>query len=313
MHVETRRILREIARQAQLGLITRTQLKGIAVTPSWLRSQLRTGELCQLEADVFALGDSWEGANPPWRMEALAACLQRGTHARLAFASAARIWGLAEGQNTTSDRLQVVVPISRAFRSTQRVQVHRTNRLTTKDVATYGELPVTTVARTLVDLAGAMSPSQVERLVDDSLVRDLTTVPLLSGAVRRNSHRGCVGGPLLRATLALWEAGSVESHAEVEVLRWLLNSGIPEPVRQLEVTGPDGRRLRVDLAWPVARVVLEVDGFAHHHGPRKLSADHERRSILAARGWHVLTTTVAEVRRGGANLLAALSALGVPG
>lgn len=72
---------------------------------------------------------------------------------------------------------------------------------------------------------------------------------------------------------------------------------------------PDGRRLRVDLAWPQSRVVLEVDSFAHHHGPRQLSADHERRSVLAGLGWQVLTTTVAEVRGGGTSLLGALRAL----
>ena len=72
--------------------------------------------------------------------------------------------------------------------------------------------------------------------------------------------------------------------------------------RACEAVGGRRRRrtsaLRVDLAWPEARVVLEVDGFAHHHGPRQLSADHERRSVLTSLGWSVLTTTVAEVRRG---------------
>jgi hypothetical protein len=207
--------------------------------------------------------------------------------------------------------VHVLVPGEKGFRSTQRVRVHRTNRLPSSDVTSVAGLPVTTVARTIIDLAGSLSAESVERVVDDALVRRLTTVPLLSGALGRNAHRGCRGGPLVRAALGLWSVGPLESHAETEVLRWLLAAGVPEPVPQLEVAVPGGRRLRVDLAWPEARVALEVDGFAHHHGPRKLSADHERRSVLAALGWRVLTTTVAEVRRGGVNLMAALRALGV--
>ena len=311
MRALTVTVLRRLAAEAQLGLVTRAQVTAASATASWLRTQIRVGSLRQLEADVFVLTDSFEGVEPPWHVEALAACLQRGPDARLGFATAARIWGLAEGQNATSDPLHVVVPVGQGCRNTNRVQVHRTKRLTTQDVAVFGYLPVTTVARTLLDLAASLTSTQVERAVDDALVRELTTVPLLTGALRRNAHRGCTGSTALRAALALWNVGAVESHAEAEVLRWLLAAGVPEPVRQLEITTADGKRLRVDFAWVAARVVLEVDGFAHHHGPRKLSADHERRSFLASQGWHVLTTTMAEVRRGGGQLQAALRRLRV--
>jgi hypothetical protein len=307
----TERLLRELRGKARLGLVTRAQVHAVPATPSWLRSQLSIGRLQQIEADVFVLERSWEGEDFPWNIKALAACLQRGPDARLAFGSAAKVWDLVDGQNPDSDYVHVVVPASRAFRSTERVEVHRSRRLTSSDVTTVGSLPVTTGARTVIDLASSLSPAAVERVVDDALVRGITTVPLLAGALKRNAHRGCRGGPAVREALSLWQAGGVESHAEVAVLRWLLVAGMPAPVRQLVVVLPDGKRLRVDLAWPVERVVLEVDGFAHHHGPRKLSVDHERRSVLTALGWHVLTTTVAEVRRGGSNLLAALRALGV--
>ncbi len=260
---------------------------------------------------MFVLSGSLDSDEVPWEVEALAACLQRGRDARLGSASAARIWQLSEGQNATSDRIEVVVPAGRAFRSTNRVQVHRTRRLTSQDVTTFGGVPVTTVARTLIDLGASLSPAAVERVVDDALVRGLTTVPLLSGSLKRNAHRGCTGAGHVRAALELWHGGALESHAETEVLRWLLRAGVSEPARQLEVVVRDGKRFRLDLAWPARRVALEVDSYAHHHGPRKLSADHERRSAIASMGWQVLTTTVAEVRRGGASLLAALEASGV--
>jgi hypothetical protein len=99
----------------------------------------------------------------------------------------------------------------------------------------------------------------------------------------------------------------MQSHAEVATARWLRESGFPAPVAQMAVEGPDRRRWFVDFGWPAFRVVLEVDSFAHHHGPRKLSRDHERRSAIEAAGWRVLSTTVAEIERGGAMLKAALT------
>ncbi len=311
MRNETSRRLEQLAAAARLGLVTRQQAEGLGAGVSWLRCQVGKGRLRQLEADVFIVCSSVGGTDVPWQVEALAACLQRGTHARLGFQSAGRVWGLRCGGGPEAGRLHIVVPGPAAPRSTQRVSVHRTRRLTPADVTTYGELPVTTAARTIVDLAATLPVRDVERLVDDALVRGVTTVPLLSGCMGRNSRRGLAGTLALRAAIDLWLDGGLESHAESEVLRFLLRHRVPSPQRQVEVRAPDGRRLRVDLAWPIPRVVLEIDSFAHHHGPRQLSADHERRSVLAGLGWQVLTTTVAEVRRGGGNLLGALRTLGV--
>ena len=204
VRTETERLLRELADRSRLGLVTRDQTVAVSASPSWLRSQLRMGRLRQIEADVFALHGSWKGDDPPWAVEALAACLQRGPQARLGFASAARIWGLAAGQNTTGDRLHVVVPAARAFRDTHRVKVHRTRRLTSRDVTTYAELPVTTVSRTLIDLAASLTPTAVELVVDDALVRALTTVPLLAGALNRNAHRVVAAG---RSCGRRWPSG----------------------------------------------------------------------------------------------------------
>jgi very-short-patch-repair endonuclease len=179
--------------------------------------------------------------------------------------------------------------------------------LATADLATYDRLPVTTAARTIVDLAARLDDATVERLVDDSLVRCVTTVPLLSGCLSRNSVQGRTGSGAVRSALALWERGTMQSHAEVVVARWLRRMGFPTPVAQMVVPQPNGRHWRVDFGRPEFRVVLEVDSFEHHHGPRKLSRDHERRSGIEAEGWRVLSTTVAEIERGGHALKAALT------
>jgi hypothetical protein len=298
---EIRRQLRPIANR-QLGLLSRRQVLQTAATVQWLAHRLRTGELETLEAGLYLLSDHPR----TWEVDALAACLTRGPAARLAFSSAAKVFGLVEGQRHDG-HVEVLVRHGTAYPSSEAVTVHRTRRLVSADVAIYGVLPVTTVARAVVDLATQLDDAKVERLVDDSLVRGLTSVPLLSGCLSRNSGRGHRGGASVRSALALWEHGVMQSHAEVATARWLRQSGFPAPVAQMAVTGTDGHRWFVDFGWPAFRAVLEVDSFAHHHGPRKLSRDHERRSAIEAAGWRVLSTTVAEIERGGPMLKAALT------
>ena len=242
-----------------------------------------------------------------WEVEALATCLARGRSARLAFGTAARVWSLAEGQDF--ERLHVLVPMGVHRHTDDRVEVHHTRRLANSDIAVFDRLPVTTVARTILDLATVLSADRVERLVDDALVRDLTTVPLLSASLQRNGGSGRVGTVAVRKALDEWSAGPLESHAEVDLARWLRRTGLPRPVRQFEIGRPDGTLARVDFAWPARHVALEMDGFAHHHGPRKLAADHERRAALSAQGWLILTTTPGELRQGAPALRAALQQL----
>ena len=61
MRALTVTVLRRLAAEAQLGLVTRAQVTAASATASWLRTQIRVGSLRQLEADVFVLTDSFEG------------------------------------------------------------------------------------------------------------------------------------------------------------------------------------------------------------------------------------------------------------
>lgn len=228
MRSETSRRLGELTQQAKLGLITRQQAERCGAGAAWLRGQVQRGRLHQLETDVFFVAGTSVGDEVSWEVAALAACLQRGPQARLGFQSAARVWGLPR-TGPDGGRLHVVVQGTSRPRASRRVVVHRARRLTLADVTTYGELPVTTAARTIVDLASTLRSSDVEGLVDDALVRGVTTVPLLSGSIRRNGRRGLAGTLALRSAIELWSGGGLESHAEAEVLRFLLRHGVPAP------------------------------------------------------------------------------------
>jgi very-short-patch-repair endonuclease len=286
----------------QLGLFTRSQAYKAGVTWRWLQLHVHSGQLAAVEPGVFLL----PGRSRTWEVEALAACLACGRSARLAYGTAARIWSLADGRTSS---LHVLVRAGVRSGTGAKVHIHHARNLVNADTALFGHLPVTTVARTILDLATVLSSDRIERIVDDALVRDLTTVPLLTASLRRNSGRGRTGCGAVRSALEEWSAGPLESHAEVDLARWLRRCGLPRPARQYDIKRPDGSEARVDFAWPGRLVVLEMDGYAHHHGPRKLAADHERRTALAAQGWMVLTTTPSELRQGAPALRDALERL----
>jgi hypothetical protein len=274
-------------------------------TRAWIRWQVEVGFLVRCDPGVLRLGEMAE----TWESEALRACLARGSGAVLSFGTAARLRGLDLG-SWPEERLEVSVPHSTGHRSSELVRVHATRRLVSSDRCTWGRLPVTTVARTIIDVAGAgaLQPDRLGRLIDDALLSNKTTVVLLQSVLAR-SGRGRPGVRAVERALTPWLNGGVESHAEAEVLRLVLAAGFKAPVCQFEIRDGTSVVARVDFAWPRERLVLEVDGFRFHDGPVQFVADRHRANLLAARGWWVISTTVREMRTDPTAVWAALASL----
>lgn len=248
------------------------------------------------------------GVDETWDSKALGACLSRSSEAVLSFGTAARIRALDLGP-WPEQRIEVSVPRSTGCRSTGLVRVHSTRHLASSDRCRWGALPVTTVARTILDLAGTgrLPPDRVGRLVDDAVLSDKTTLPLLQSLISRSRRSGLRGVRSIERALEPWLNGGVESHAEAEVLRLLLAAGLPAPACQHVVRDGATFVARVDFAWPAKQLILEVDGFRFHDGPTKFVEDRHRDNRLAALGWRVIRTTVREVRSDATAVLAALA------
>jgi very-short-patch-repair endonuclease len=101
------------------------------------------------------------------------------------------------------------------------------------------------------------------------------------------------------------EGAALESRLEVKVWRLLLRSGLPKPARQHRVE-LDGRRYRLDFAWPSFRVAVEADGFTTHGGRQAFNADRRRIAILGSAGWRVVPVTWDDATARGDEWLAAL-------
>jgi very-short-patch-repair endonuclease len=180
------------------------------------------------------------------------------------------------------------------------VVVHR-SPLVAADIGWRGPIPVTRPARTLLDLAG-VAPRLVEGALDDAVVRGLTTLGAVGRMLDRTGGNGRTGTSLLRELVAARSAGQAptESPLEDRLVDLLRRQGLPEPVRQHEVTVPDGGVVRLDLAYPHVKVGIEADGRVWHSGRADFTRDRQRANRLAHAGWTLLRYGWADLQRAGA-------------
>jgi len=184
------------------------------------------------------------------------------------------------------------VTAARSRKARADILVHTSRRLQADDRVVKEAIPVTSVARTLVDLAEVLSDVRLARAVHEAEVRrifDLEAVEAALGRVsgRRGRHR-------LRRVLAAYrpEDHELESEAERRFRALCRRYGLPNPRPQL-IEG-----YRVDFYWPQARLAVEVDGAAFHHTRRAFHADRARDRALAALGIQVLRVTWPDLDRG---------------
>jgi very-short-patch-repair endonuclease len=165
-------------------------------------------------------------------------------------------------------------------------------------------IPVTTVARTIFDLASLVSPArrrrglvaltdaQVERALDDAMARG---VPLeqFERVLASLAGRGRAGTRLMRDLVLERSSGEAVTESELEDLVEVVLSefGIELPSRQVSVGGTEAPVGRVDFVFRHERVVLEADGRRHHTALRDAEADRWRDLDLAAAGYVAIRVT----------------------
>jgi hypothetical protein len=166
----------------------------------------------------------------------------------------------------------VSVPGNGGRKRVEGIRIHRRRSFTAADVTTRDGLPITTVERTLLDLAA----TQPRRTVEQALISaeaqrlvDPTTRTALAA-----SHRP--GAPLLRAVLD-GPRQETESPLEELFLELCENHHLPTPLTQVQLG-----RYRADFLWPQQKVIVEVDSHGYHR--RRFEQDRERDAELAARG-----------------------------
>lgn len=150
-------------------------------------------------------------------------------------------------------------------------------------------IPVTTLARSIVDAAGVLTEQELARVVNEAVSRKMVQLRhIVDAAGRVEAAPGRLGSGRLHAVLSTWtDAIEPDSAAEAAAIRRIRVFGLPAPVTQHEVFDQDGRFVaRLDMAWPDQRVAREYDSL-RFHGPDRIEPDEERLQALERLGWDV--------------------------
>jgi hypothetical protein len=275
----------EIAARArkQLGLITRRDLAGLDYTRRQIDHLIWSGHLVPVRRGVFRLC----GAAPNWRVAAMAAVLAAGEGAVLSHRSAGVLWDMND-QHEGNGLLEITAP---RMRRLQGVWAHRAG-VGPKEVTRRFGIPVTTVERTLLDLANSVDAEELGRLCDEALRRRILTLAKLRAVV--DAHQG-PGRRKLKPILAVlgdripgYDPGA--NDWEFRMDRMWDEMGLPAAERQYRIS--IGRKTyRLDLAIVGLKIAVEWNGFDPHGRRGNLDRDSDRRAALAAAGWYPLDFT----------------------
>ena len=228
----------------QHGVVTRGQLVELGIDRGAIAHRLRCGRLHRIHQSVFAVGHPVLSRHGVWTAAVLAA----NPGAVLRHRSAAALWTIRE---TARVEAEVIVPRHRRRRPA--VQVHHV-RLAADEVTEQHGIPVTTPARTSLDLAEVLtSRGQLERAIHEAEYRRLTSPLSLDALLAR--HAGRRGTAVLREILARGRLGETITRSELEerFLAFLDAHHLPRP-RTNQRIGP----IEVDCMWPDARLVAEA-------------------------------------------------------
>ncbi|WP_182920328.1 hypothetical protein [Nocardioides cavernaquae] len=216
-----------------------------------------------------------------------AAKLVLAHHAVVSDRSAAWLHGIDAfdpGALAHPPRLEVVSPAS-ATRVRREGVLGGSRALLREDVQIIDGVAVTTPVRTAADLACLRGRSAAfAAMCAFARHHGVSRADLVAIAERYKGRRGVTQ---LRA-LAPLVTGQCESPREAWTLLAIVDAGLPIPEPQVEIDVPGYGRVRLDLAYRLARIAVEYDGEEHHSSPEEQVHDEERRQALRDAGWAVI-------------------------
>jgi very-short-patch-repair endonuclease len=272
-----------IARLAarQHGVVALWQLTALGISTSGVSRRVADGRLRRIHRGVYAVGPL--DRRGYW-MAAVLAC---GEGALLSHRDAAMLWNLRPANRTTID---VTAPGARGRRRS-RITVHGAARLHPDDRAEVEGIPVTSLPRTLLDLAEVTSAQQLRRAYEAAERHGFLNIRALNELVARSNGRR--GLPDLRALLDYDPAHAVGSKSDLEsqFLDLVREAGLPLPQLNVLVAG-----FMVDAYWPRGRLVVELQSWEHHGHRQAFERDNERLGRLQVAGYSVLPLTYRHLR-----------------
>jgi very-short-patch-repair endonuclease/predicted transcriptional regulator of viral defense system len=261
----------------QHGVVAKRQLRALGVGEGAVKHRLRLGRLRTIHRGVYAIGQGPISMRGRW----LAAVLACGDGALLSHRSAAALWGLTGIHRGPVD---VTSPCGRSSRTG--IALHRCE-IAEGDRAINGDIPVTSVPRTLVDLATALDRTRLNRAFEEADRLRLLDMRAMAQACERAKGRRGIGN--LRSLIEQARAPSyTRSPLENRFLEFYRRhlADLPPPHTNVSILGQEA-----DACWPRHRLVVEMDSWEFHGHRAAFERDRARDAALQAAGYRVIRLT----------------------
>lgn len=263
---------------AHHDLVTTAALRGAGLDPSQIRALVRDGILQRIVRGLYRL----RGTRTP-EQDAAAATMRHGRSAA-SHVTALFVHGLDE---QPPELPLITLPPGHTGRGA--IASIRRSPLAPIDRTHRQRIPVTTVARSIVDAAEQLSLSELGAVMNEAISRKMVTVSMVASALDRvETEPGRIGSGRVREVLLGWtDAIKPDSPAEAAAIRRIVSHGLPAPTTQHSIVDEDGEFVaRVDMAWPDDKVIREYDS-DRYHGPDQIERGERRLQRLEALGWTV--------------------------
>jgi hypothetical protein len=247
------------------GLVTRKQLLAAGMSRLQIQRRLEKGVLVPAYEGVYWVGHREHNAQARYR----AAVLACGDGVVLSGKAAAHLWGLLKGPPPMPE---VITPTERRIKG---IRTRRSRRIDPRDVTTLRGIPVTTVPRTIVDLAAELTEEALALVCHEAGVKYRTTPAQVDAVLaRRPNAKGAA-----RARLV--------THGDVHVALSKLEHGFLRLLRAeklpLPITNKIASERRVDCRWPEYHVTVELDSYRFHNSRHSWEQGYEREREAYAR------------------------------
>ena len=265
----------------QFGVVAHRQLRALGFTDDQIDWRIRTGRLHPVHRGVYAVGHR-RLKRERWWMAAVLAC---GPDALLSHGDGAVLWGIRRSASLA--RIHVTTLTAARGRGRRAgIVVHQPCSLHDDDRALVDGIPVTSVARTLLDLCDVLRCDQVDRAVEESERLGLFDLTQADAVIERT--RGRRARRMLASAVAAYRPGPAWTRSELEeaFLRLVRAAGLPAPAANGWVAGHE-----VDCVYHDARLVIELDGGDYHDTTAARERDPVRDADLQAVGHAVLRIT----------------------
>jgi Transcriptional regulator, AbiEi antitoxin len=249
------------------GIVTRKELLAAGVSTAEIRHRREIGALIPEYPGVYRVGHRAPNVESSY-MAAVKAC---GTGALISGMAAAHLYGVIKGK---PPHAEVTAP-------TDRDRARYSPTICANDATKWRGIPVTTVPRTLVDLAPRLNEEDLARLCHEAGVLHKVTLTSVERLLLPNTP----GGRQLRAVLR-GDAKVLLSKLEKRFQERLVEHNLPLP----QTNKPAGGR-RVDCRWPEHRLTVELNSYTFHNSRHSWERDQRRQREAYARGDEFRTYT----------------------